>query len=549
MIMLSVRKPRYLVLIGILITVGIVFSPFVCPVYWDEIPQYRIGEYNFNQYAMLADRIFGTSMSDPAWADFEHFGDRDYGSVFEVLVSGLGRIAGKILPGFGLAELIILKHFAVYLVFLFGTYGVFSMARQRLGNVYGGLFAAAIFFLSPRLFGNAFYNSKDIVFLSFFALSVSYILLAAYKPKASSVLLAALFTASAASTRIIGLFSLFLGVFVWFVCWRRNHGSIRKIYAAIGCYVLLTFAMIYVSYPFLWPAPVSRLCDVIAAMSKFSRHPDLSLFDGKWIRASAEPFYLLGWMAVTLPFMFIIATLFGQLSGLTVILKRTFSLSLWKNSSELCDYITTGLGITPVLLSVVKPQYLYDGWRHFYFLMPFLSVSAAVGIFKAASFCVFMRARTAVAVWLGSSAVIESILGIIWFFPYPNCYFNASAGSNLIARYDLDYAETSAYEALIKVLSDNPTISEPIKIASASMDLSIISPRLGQSQKLFDFGENFLPDYIITKGAELSDAEKQFYREIHVIRTTGGVVLARILVPNENRDSVCRLEASRCAIR
>lgn len=542
------KRQIFSVVVITAIAVGIIFSPFVCPVYWDEMPQYRIGEYNFNQYVLVFDHIFGTSFSDPAFADFDRFGDKDYGSVFEVFISGIGRIAAKLFPEFGLAELIILKHFAVYLVFMLGTYGVYSIARRRLECQYGGLLAAAVFFLSPRLFGNAFYNSKDIVFLSFFVLSINYVILAAETGKARSILLASIFTALAVSVRFIGIFSLFLGIFVWFVSWYRDGWSFKKISLYIFFTAILILLLIYALYPFLWPSPMFRARDIVLAMSKFSRHPDWSLFDGEWIRSSLKPFYLLRWMSVTLPCTFIVASLCGQLPAMALIIKRTLKFSLWKNQKELTDYISVGLGLAPLLLSFIKHPWLYDGWRHFYFLMPFFSISAAVGIFNIVSVLPSIKARITAASWLAFTVILESLAGIVYFFPYPNCYFNVLAGANLIARYDLDYAETSGYAAMVKVLSFNPKISKPLSVAAVGMDLSKVSPRLGQAEKLLDLNEKIMPDYVITKGAALSVTEKQLYNEIYAVKTVSGEVLARILAPNEKRDRICKQKQEKCVI-
>ena len=138
------------------VAAGIIFAPIIAPIYWDELPQYAIGQYSFNQYASLFDSIFGTSLADPAYADFEHFQDRDYGPVFEVFLIALGKVAKIFMPGFGWDDLIIMRHIAVYLVFVLGTCGVYSMASRRLQSRFGGILAAALFFLSPRIFGNAF---------------------------------------------------------------------------------------------------------------------------------------------------------------------------------------------------------------------------------------------------------------------------------------------------------------------------------------------------------------------------------------------------------
>lgn len=528
------------------VAAGIVFAPVIAPIYWDEIPQYVIGEYSFNQYMSLIDSFFGTSLADPAYSDFENFYDKDYGPVFEVVLVAIGKAAALIISGFGWDDLIIMRHIAVYLVFVLGTYGVYSIARVRLGSSYGGLLAAALFFLSPRLFGNAFYNSKDIVFLSFFVLSVNYVLLAADKRRIGSVLLAALFTALAVSVRFIGIFTLFLGVFVWCVSWRRDGCGVRRIAAAAGGFVILTLLLVYAFYPFLWPAPISRMHDVVFAMSKFTRHTDIGLFNGQFIKSSEMPFFVPRWMAITLPFLFMAACLWGQLQAFALILRRTFSLSLWKDGNELSDYVVAGLGLSPVIASVFVHPWLYDGWRHFYFVMPFLSVSAAVGIFSIASFA-GKNAKIA-AVSLGALAIAESIAGVFWFFPYPNCYFNAVAGSDLIRKYDLDYAGTSGYEALVQILSSQKKLDRPVNVASDSINLMVIMPRLGSAMKLIGINEKVMPDYVLSAVPEFTEVETKLYREVSAVRTIGGETLIRILAPNEYRDGFCKTHAEQCKI-
>ncbi|MCI6199483.1 MAG: hypothetical protein MR757_06475 [Proteobacteria bacterium] len=528
------------------VAAGIIFAPIIAPIYWDEIPQYVIGQYSFNQYASLLDSVFGTSLADPAYADFENFQDRDYGPVFEVLLIAMGKAAALLIPGFGWDDLIIMRHIAVYLVFVLGTCGVYSMASRRLQSRFGGILAAALFFLSPRIFGNAFYNSKDIVFLSFFVLSVNYVLLAAGTLRMKNVIYAALFTALAVSVRFIGIFTLFLGVFVWCVSWHRAGLSRGKIASAAGGFAVLTLLLVYAFYPFLWPSPVSRMHDVVFAMSKFTRHTDIGLFNGQFIKSSEMPFFVPRWMAITLPFLFMAACLWGQLQAFALILRRTFSLSLWKDGNELSDYVVAGLGLAPVIASVIAHPWLYDGWRHFYFVMPFLSVSAAAGIFCIASFA--GKKANIAAASLGALAVIESIAGIIWFFPYPNCYFNAAAGSDLIRKYDLDYAGTSGYEALVQILSSQKKLDRPVNVAADSINLMVIMPRLGSAMKLIGINEKVMPDYVLSGTPELSEVEKKLYREVSAVRTICGETLIRILAPNEYRDGFCKTHAEQCQI-
>ena len=149
---------------------------------------------------------------------------------------------------------------------------------------------------------------------------------------------------------------------------------------------------------------------------------------------------------------------------------------------------------------------------------------------------------------MSALAIIESLAGIFWFFPYPNCYFNAAAGSDLIRKYDLDYAGTSGYEALAMILSSQKKLDRPVNVATDSINLMVIIPRLGPSMKLIGINEKVLPDYVLSGVPELSDIEKKLYREVSAVRTIGGETLLRILAPNEHRDRFCLSHAEKCLI-
>jgi len=516
-----------------MVAIGAILSPFIAPIYWDEMHQMQLGEWNLNQYASLIDHVFGTSLLDPKYAGAYLEDNKYHGAIFQTFCAFWGKIAGLALPSFDIKDFITLKHFCVWLVFLIGTCGVYAIAERRLKSCFGGFLAAAMFFFSPRLFGNAFYNAKDLVFLSFFVASVNFILLAAENRKVSSVIWAALFTALSVGSRAIGIFSLFLGAFVWFVSWHRDGWNFRKLFGVIGGFVALTLLLIYAFFPILWHSPIREVHNMFSLMSHYSIHTDGSFLNGKFVRSSQDPFYLLHWMVITLPFTFIAASLCGALPALALIAKRTCRLRLWKDQKELCDYVMFGLGFAPVLMFMIKPQWIYDGWRHFYFLVPFLAISATVGVFNISSFFARTRARNVAAGYLGISVILESLIGVVWFFPYPNCYFNAFAGHNLTNRYDVDIQGTAMYDALFSILSSKRTISKPIKVSTWGVELAL--PRLGIAGKTI-VKQNDAPEYIIGNDRDLARYNKQIYREVSDIKTTGGEVILRILSPIEKRD-------------
>lgn len=516
-----------------MVAIGAILSPFIAPIYWDEMHQIQLGEWNLNQYASLVDHVFDTSLSDPRYAAAYTENNKYHGPIFQAFVAFWGKIAATALPSFDIKCFITLKHFCVWLVFLLGTCGVYAIAERRLKSSLGGFLAAAMFFFSPRLFGNAFYNAKDLVFLSFFVVSVNFVLLAAENRKIRSVVWAALFTALAAASRVIGIFSLFLAVFVWFISWHREGWTLRKIFGTVGSFTVLTLLFFYAFCPILWSSPITEAYNMFYRMSHYCMQGTGSFLNGRHV-SSLEPFYLLNWMVITLPLTFIAASLCGALPTLMLIVKRVCRFRLWRNNEELCDCVTFGLGFAPILVFIIKPQCIYDGWRHFYFLVPFLSISAAVGVFNISSLFVNARAKSVAAGYFGISVIIESLIGIVYFFPYPNCYFNASAGHNLLERYDVDIQGTARYDALFSILSSKQTISKPVRVSS--VDWGPILPRLGIAGNLIvKVNQNNAPDYVINDNHQLSQSEQKLYREIYYIKTLGGEVILRILVPRDKR--------------
>ena len=152
------------------VAAGIVFAPIIAPIYWDEIPQYVIGEYSFNQYMSLIDSFFGTSLADPAYSDFENFYDKDYGPVFEVLLIAMGKAAALLIPGFGWDDLIIMRHIAVYLYLGHAVCTQWQVDAFRAGLA---VFLQRHCFSSPPEFSAMPFTTARILYFSRFSCSQS----------------------------------------------------------------------------------------------------------------------------------------------------------------------------------------------------------------------------------------------------------------------------------------------------------------------------------------------------------------------------------------
>ncbi|HVF81149.1 MAG TPA: hypothetical protein VM884_04425, partial [Flavisolibacter sp.] len=94
--------------------------------------------------------------------------DKDYGVAFELPVWTLE----KLLRLEDVRDIHVLHHLCIFLVFWVSILFFYLLVKERYQSWKMGLLGAALLVLSPRIFADAFYNSKDLVFMSFFIIGI-----------------------------------------------------------------------------------------------------------------------------------------------------------------------------------------------------------------------------------------------------------------------------------------------------------------------------------------------------------------------------------------
>src|SRR5262249_45590976 len=97
------------------------------------------------------------------------------------------------------------RHLLTFLVAFAGIYAVHKMAERRFSDWRIGLLAALFLVLTPRLFAESFYNSKDIVFMALFAIAMNTTIAFLLQPRFKTSFLHALASAVAIDVRIIAV--------------------------------------------------------------------------------------------------------------------------------------------------------------------------------------------------------------------------------------------------------------------------------------------------------------------------------------------------------
>ena len=129
---------------------------------------------------------------------------KTYGVAFDLPLSSL-----ELLFNLNIENSFLLRHYFNFLIFFTSVIYFFILAKRITKNEKLAFLGVLILVSTPRIFSHSFYNSKDIIFLSLFIISIYYLLELINKFSYKKLFLSCLFCALASNIRIIGIFCFF----------------------------------------------------------------------------------------------------------------------------------------------------------------------------------------------------------------------------------------------------------------------------------------------------------------------------------------------------
>jgi len=369
-----------------------------------------------------------------------------YGGAFEVLAA----TAGRILP-FGLYESRHLVNVAFGLLAIFACYGL----GMRLGGPWAALLSSLFLATTPTFYGHMFNNPKDIPFAALFACSLwalVSVLQSLPSPPWGRVVALGLFMGGTIGVRVGGVI-LFVYVFV-FVALSRSQAVFRA--AVVPCF--LAWVVMLPFWPWALVSPIAHPLQALGAITHFRADWSV-LFNGRFVRAEAPPpGYLPVWFLNCLPEFYFVALAAGAIQAVR---------SSWASRRTMEFGLLVAAVVVPVGVVMAMGSTLYDGVRHFLFILPPLSVLSGVSVAHA------FRGRGGIvlsiavlASWASTTADMVSL------HPYESVYFNRLVGGGLrgaAGRFETDYWGASYKEAVEWVLeSYRPPVHERIRVANCS---------------------------------------------------------------------------------
>lgn len=415
----------------------------------DEYPQMNIAQRNYDFL----------KRGDPTKFDFP---DWEHGAAFEVLTIYSTRFLARNFP---FSDLFYLRHLDVFLFFWISSIGFFLLVKYKFKSWMIGLLGTSFLYLSPVIFGNAFYNSKDIPLLSVYILGLFTLVIFLERPNVLTAALHALMCAFLINIRIPGVILPALtvgalGLELVAANRRQIHPRLGRTLIAAAVFIVLTVGLTILFFPASWSDPFHRFIDAYIAMTHRSWTCCCNLLMGGCFTSDAIPWYYVpAWMGVTTPIFYLVLFLIGLAAALVSFLVHPWNHMTPEKRSAV---IYLGALILPLAAVIIGRAVIYNGWRHLYFIYaPFLilALDGFVALYRFLK--VRLQPRLAASL-LGLVTLVSfatTAVVMIQSHPYENIYFNFLAGTDpqqIKQNYELDYWGLSYIEGMRYILVNDP---------------------------------------------------------------------------------------------
>ena len=395
-------------------------------------------DYTHAEYADLLLRMYGSGFKDTGALTFANL--YMYGGGFDMAAA----LLHKVIP----LELFETRRLLGAIVGIIGLAVTWRLGR-RVGGPLAGLVALLLLALCPTFYGHMFMNPKDAPFaVAMVILMLGLVRLAEEYPHPSprTVLIIGLGAGLSMGSRILGGFAL-LYALVGFVPMLieeiRTHGAreAARRFAQMSYSLLPGLILGYLIMGLIWPWSIiepGHPFEAATYFSSFFEKPWKEMFDGAIVSVPDMPWsYLPTLFALQLPEVLLALTIAGVVAtGLALprsdvpARRKTILLML------------TLAAVLPIAIAMVKRPALYNGIRHFIFVIPPMTVLAGLAFARGMNWLKENRRSwqpAALAVF--SFGLLLPLGEMIRLHPYQYTHFNHIAGTVRGAddRYMLDY--------------------------------------------------------------------------------------------------------------
>lgn len=395
-------------------------------------------DYTHAEYADLLLKMYGTGFKDTGALSFANL--YMYGGGFDMVAA----LMHKVLP----LELFETRRLLGAIVGVIGLAVTWRVGR-RIGGPIAGLATLMLLALCPTFYGHMFMNPKDAPFaVAMIILVLGLVRLAQEypKPSAHTVLILGLGAGLSIGSRILGGLAAIYALIGFLPLWIadvRTQGVREATHRfAHVCYVLLPGLVLgYLVMGLIWPWSIiepSNPFQAVTYFSHFFEKPWKEMFDGALVSVPDMPWsYLPTLFALQLPEI-LLGLLAAGIAGTLMSLVRPEVPA--KRRTVLL--VLTLAATLPLAIAMVKRPALYNGIRHFIFVIPPMTVLGGVAFGWLVDWLKeHGRGAQSVAAAVFVFGLALPLTEMVRLHPYQYTHFNHIAGTVRAAdaRYMLDY--------------------------------------------------------------------------------------------------------------
>jgi hypothetical protein len=379
-----------------------------------------------------------------------------------------------------------ISHLLNFTIYFFSLIILFKLIRKRCSS-YISLLGVLVLFLTPRIFAESFYNTRDIFFLSLFIFFLYTIQKIINEHTYKNILYLSITSALLIITKVLGIIPFLIFLILHINNLTENIKNKKNYLKKFFLLIVLTFIFIVILWPYLWVSPMNSL--YLAYTEMIKQHESLTLlnyFFGDQIISTDIPwYYRIIWFFITTPIIVILLYILGFISILSNLIKKILNLDeknlrIFQNEKEFFDgYLL--LVIVGTLFATIKfNESQYGGWRHLYFLyIPVILFSMQGVNFILKLNKKYLSNIISLLIW------ITLIINSIWMYnnhPYQNIFFNNIVKKYAKNNFELDYWGLSNLQSLNHILDNDK--NKIIKVSTISFaDLDVSKMKLDKKER------------------------------------------------------------------
>lgn len=395
-------------------------------------------DYTHSQYGELLLALYASGFKDQRALSFVNL--YFYGGGFDMAAA----LAAKVLP-FDLFETRRLIGAAVGLIGLIATWRL----GRRLGGPVAGLAALVLLATCPLYYGHMFMNPKDAPFAVAMIVLVWAIVRALDEypnPGRRTVLLVGVGIGIAFGSRILAGVAVLYTVAGMLLILAEDSSAnrLRPALTRLARFVWLMLPAVLVGYllmGLLWPWSIlSPLNPVYATeyFSNFFEKPWRELYQGRLISVPDMPAsYLPHLFSLKLPEIMLLLGLSGAAGAFVAVTRANVPLN--RRASLLA---VTLAALLPIVIAMLMRPALYNGVRHFIFVVPPFAVLGGIACgWLAERLRVYGKAAPAALAVAFAGGLALPVSDMVRLHPYQYTTFNWASGGVQMAhdKYMLDY--------------------------------------------------------------------------------------------------------------